>query len=1049
MSWFRPRLAAAILAAVAANVLLAAVSPEAGSFLFQTFPSKAYGANPQNWAIAQDHRGIMYFGNNDGVLEFDGINWRLISLGSEAIVRALAVDANGRVYVGARGQFGYLEADKNGVTRFVRLEVPKADSNFLDVWSVVPTPAGVYFGTDSKVFFRSNSGEIKIWRAKKRFGRIFALLGELFIPVLDEGIRRLDGDDLVAGPRTSFPVTDPRYLFIPGERPLLGTRRALFNFTLNEITPFANEANDYINEHEAFSMRQLSSGDIAIGTRSGGLVLLDRQGHLERILTRKSGLTSEWVTRIYEDRDHGIWLASNNGIVRFNPTLSTFGQAEGIHGQVLCEARFGGAMYIGTAQGVFRMRKPEQGSEPSFDEVEDLHEQVVVLSSRGEDLLAGADHGVYRIRGNKAERLAKADIGVVYDLTASARGPDVFYSAGLSGVRKWQQSGGSWKPGEPVGVKGQEFRTVVEDPDGTVWSTTRGGVWHIDFATEPARTLREFTTADGIPPSDRSLYLFRGHVVLATAKGLLRFDEKADRFVPDLELGPEYANGTKPVSLLREDRNGNVWITGNGYHDLIENEGHDQLRRFASPIVPVGAGILWSIFFDPDGVVWASDPDGVLFRQEELNLKELGKAPPAWLREVSVLGQKEPLFGGDSAIKPIQLEYRDNDLRFEFAAPFYDAPGTLLYQYRLDGNEKQWSEWTKETKKEYTNLFEGAYRFHVRVRDVHGSEGEEVVFPFRVEPPFYRRWWAYGTYVAAFLLAGWLILRWRLEALEAKNRWLEGVVEERTAEVREERDQNEALLLNILPKPVAAELRTNGSVRPTTFEDSTVCFSDFVGFTLSSEKLPAETLINALNEYFTAFDDIIGRYGLEKLKTIGDAYMFAGGLPNRRPSHAVDAVLAALEMAAVVNRLSRPEQGVNWKIRLGLYSGPVVSGVVGVRKFAFDIWGNTVNFAARMESAGKPGQVNLSETTYQRVAQFIDCEARGPVRIKEGREMEMYFAIGPKTELMQGPTVEGVPQVFRDAYEKAFGEAPKSFPAAELLDEWLQARMAVGPSEPK
>jgi class 3 adenylate cyclase len=327
----------------------------------------------------------------------------------------------------------------------------------------------------------------------------------------------------------------------------------------------------------------------------------------------------------------------------------------------------------------------------------------------------------------------------------------------------------------------------------------------------------------------------------------------------------------------------------------------------------------------------------------------------------------------------------------------------------------------------------------VRARDPHGTEGGEVVFPFKVFPPFYRTWWAYLAYISVFLFAGWLILRWRLEALQAKNRWLEGVVEERTAEVRKERDQNEELLLNILPRPVAAELRSNGNVKPTSFEDATVCFSDFVGFTLSSEKLPAETLINALNEYFTAFDEIIGRYGLEKLKTIGDAYMFAGGLPNLRPSHAVDSVLAALEMAAAVERLTHPDKGVNWKIRLGLYSGPVVSGVVGVRKFAFDIWGNTVNFAARMESAGQPGRVNLSETTFQRVEPFIECEPRGAVRIKEGREMAMYFAVGPKVELRQGPIVNGVPEAFRTAYEKAFGEPPRSFPA-ELNQNELSTR---------
>ena len=120
---------------------------------------------------------------------------------------------------------------------------------------------------------------------------------------------------------------------------------------------------------------------------------------------------------------------------------------------------------------------------------------------------------------------------------------------------------------------------------------------------------------------------------------------------------------------------------------------------------------------------------------------------------------------------------------------------------------------------------------------------------------------------------------------------------------------------------------------------------------------------------------------------------------------------------------------MNWSIRLGLYSGPVVAGVVGVRKFAFDIWGNTVNFAARMESAGKANRVNLSETTCSRVSDFIDCEPRGLVRIKEGREMQMYFALRVKPELLAGPFTDGMPEAFRAKYEKAFSKPPKSFPA--------------------
>ena len=221
-------------------------------------------------------------------------------------------------------------------------------------------------------------------------------------------------------------------------------------------------------------------------------------------------------------------------------------------------------------------------------------------------------------------------------------------------------------------------------------------------------------------------------------------------------------------------------------------------------------------------------------------------------------------------------------------------------------------------------------------------------------------------------------------------------------EIREQRDEihrqereGHALLLNILPETVAEELKASGTVRPVAFDDVTVCFTDFVGFTLSSEQLSAEALVDRLNLYFTAFDEIMKRYGLEKLKTIGDAYMFASGLPDARASHAVDAAMAALEMLEVVKTFA-PLTG--WDIRVGLHSGPVVAGVVGTRKFAFDIWGNTVNLASRMESSGVPGRVNMSEETYRLMRGMIDCEDRGYVHTKDGRDIPMFLAGVPAAD---------------------------------------------------
>ena len=232
--------------------------------------------------------------------------------------------------------------------------------------------------------------------------------------------------------------------------------------------------------------------------------------------------------------------------------------------------------------------------------------------------------------------------------------------------------------------------------------------------------------------------------------------------------------------------------------------------------------------------------------------------------------------------------------------------------------------------------------------------------------------------------------------------------------------ETERLLLNIFPKTVAEELIAYGSSTPAKFDDVSVMFSDFVGFTQVAEKLSAPDLLAELEIYFEYFDSVIEQHNLEKLKTIGDSYMVAGGLPEPNASHAVDCVLAALEIQRFVSARAaeREKKGQPfWRMRLGIHTGPAVAGVIGKKKFAYDIWGDTVNLASRMESSGEAEKVNVSNDTYLRVKDLFECEPRGHISVKNKGEVEMYFVQGIKAEYSERG--EGVVPnaAFKQAYK--------------------------------
>lgn len=276
------------------------------------------------------------------------------------------------------------------------------------------------------------------------------------------------------------------------------------------------------------------------------------------------------------------------------------------------------------------------------------------------------------------------------------------------------------------------------------------------------------------------------------------------------------------------------------------------------------------------------------------------------------------------------------------------------------------------------------------------------------------------------------------DVADSFNRMAESL-RERTTEIERERRVSEDLLLNILPAHIADELRERGRVAAKYYPDTTIVFTDLVGFTRLFETMSVDRMVHLLDDLVTDFDRVVRSYQLEKLKTIGDAYMFAGGLARRGSSHPVDAVLAAVEMVRIVEERSASEE-IPLDVRVGIHTGPVAAGVVGIDKFAFDVWGDTVNFASRLESSSEPGRINISHSAWLRVKDFFACSPRESVKTKEGR-FDMYFMEGLHPEVA-GPDVP--PEPFAERYRIYFEQAPPAFPAILASEVALDGRLLGG-----
>lgn len=371
--------------------------------------------------------------------------------------------------------------------------------------------------------------------------------------------------------------------------------------------------------------------------------------------------------------------------------------------------------------------------------------------------------------------------------------------------------------------------------------------------------------------------------------------------------------------------------------------------------------------------------------------------------------QDSPLQESATYQNEVFLTHRQNNLTIHYSALHFSNTENNRYKYILEGADEIFNEVGNTRSAHYTKLASGDYLFKVYAYNSDGVMCENpATIAIHIAPPFWATWWFRTIAVLMLLALIYGIWQVRMYTIKSHRLNLAKEVRERTQEVmlqaqkieeqnkllEAEKEKVENLLMNVLPKDTAEELKTRGKASARSYRQVTVMFTDFKGFTRQAEKMRPADLVERLDSYFIEFDEIIQKFGLEKIKTIGDSYMCAGGLPIRNKSNPIDTVLGALEIQNCMRRMNAVFSSKNedpWELRIGINTGEVIAGVIGIKRFAYDIWGSTVNVASRLETSCEPGMINVSGSTFAEIEPFFECTYRGKIATKNTGEIDMYY----------------------------------------------------------
>ena len=761
---------------------------ERGVPLYRTFTPRDYDAHRINFAITQDKRGLLYFGNFAGVLEYDGINWRKIQTQNITRVSALMTSKSGNIFVGANGEFGVLEPNKEGNLVFVSLSA-KIKGKFGQIINIFETSSGILFISKERIFIYKEKklNELKV---EGEIVSSFFINNKIILALKEQGLLFLDENRLNI--IYKIKLSDVLGVFRASDYLLLLTKtQGLFKLTTNNnVEPFYCEASNYLKSNEATAAVSINDSSIAISTIKSGIILITNKGEIINKSIINSYLQDITANAMFKDRDGNLWMALNEGILEFdiNSSLERFAEYNNVKIEVKSIVRANEHLFVATDNSLYSINNY------GISKVNTIDAQYYSLAAQGKALLVATNRGLYRILDKNIQKLSDAFTLSILVLKSD---PNTILVGQQNGLKILKIINGKLISTQIVEKLNFEISGISEDKNGNIWlEALNQGLFRLNIKNNE---VTNFTVNKGLPEilSNQIAITSKG-IIAYNKQGVFLYDNKQDKFVPynifqfNTELVSNY------YGKILEDSKGNIWITnddGKGLRLYENSKSKKSFKLLLKPFLPVANLPFEVIYPESDNIVWFGGVDGV-FRFDFNNYKVNTNQYKAEIRKITLNGTKTIYQGFQSegsnlTNREIKLDYRINSILLNYSATSFHPNEVLEFRTYLENFDKDWSEWSTLSQKEYDNLPPGDYVFRVQSKNIFGVISQVASVKFTVYTPFYLRWWAFFIYIFLFCISSYYLVRWRLKVLENEKIELENLIRERTEEVVSQKSELE------------------------------------------------------------------------------------------------------------------------------------------------------------------------------------------------------------------------------------------------------------------